>query len=197
MQQQMIDAIVKKNMFKPARQPVGASRPKTEDVIDKYGKRRLLNPFKLVGVDHTDAGSQAYLLEGASQIRRLVKQGDKIDYQTVMDVRIVVEILEIKSAYIRCDYGGREVRIDVGETSNDAIERIWGYNNADYVFIGTTIMDAESYAHVNINGRSRVLEVGDRLGEAEIIKIEKDKLRLRLINGYEYDIAPTLLPTGQ
>ena len=91
-------------------------------------------------------------------------------------------ITEIHSTYIRCDYDGYDVKIDVGESSENARNRIMGFNK-DFEFIGTTITESEAFAYIKIGNETLRLEVGDALGESEIIRIEEGKLWIRHANG--------------
>ena len=186
-QEEMIKAIAKKNIFKPK---LVDAMPKRQ-MINSYniisGPESLVRPFTLIGINIGEEKAMAQLLFTNPVDRKAA---------TVNDVFETLMITEIHSTYIRCDYDGYDVKIDVGESSEDARNRIMGFNK-DFEFIGTTITESEAFAYIKIGNETLRLEVGDALGESEIIRIEEGKLWIRHANGLEFAIDPTSLNTSE
>ncbi|MBN1437405.1 MAG: hypothetical protein JW936_10045 [Sedimentisphaerales bacterium] len=175
------DAIVAKNIFRPARVPASALYPvydsPTEDIAPDLLPARLNRSFSLIGFTTTNEGSFANIrLDNPSENRR-VRVGDSIEF---------VRVLEVSPPYIRCDYEGRIVRIDVGESSDDAYSRLLGLGN-DYVLLGTTVTPKGSSARFYFLAEDKELtvEVGDLLGNAQVISIIHGQVLLREPDGNE------------
>jgi len=184
--EEMIAAMVTKNIFKPAKTRPIIMNNVPENVKHEPASKKLefKRPFLVAGVYQTDEGARANLLFSNPTERRVVKAGDKIEFVT---------ILEIIATCLICQYGQRQVRIGARETSDDVLAHLMGFSE-DYELMATTVLDDESYAHFLIQGRSQRVVEGDRLGEAEVVKIEDGKVRLRLEDGYEFDIKPSPMP---
>ena len=183
--QEMIKAIAAKNIFKPALVNIMPKKPQMGIYNISSGPEPLVRPFTLIGINITDTEAKAQLLFSNPVDRKAVIVGETIENLT---------ITSIENTYIRCDYDGFDVKIDVGESSEDARKRILGFDK-QYEFIGTTITEKEAFAYVKIGTELRRLEVGDALGESEIIRIEEGKLWIRHANGLEFAIDPTTLNT--
>ncbi len=183
---EMIKAIAAKNIFKPSLVPSAPKKPVASIYSMPSGPASLVRPFTLIGINISDEESRAQLLFSNPVDRKAVTIGETIENLT---------ITKIENTYIRCNYGGYDVKIDVGESSEDARKRILGFDR-DFEFIGTTITEKEAFAYVKIGGELRRLEVGDALGESEIIRIEEGKLWIRHANGLEFAIDPTSLNTA-
>ncbi len=168
----MIEAIVAKNIFKPARVTSSGQKWPKAIVVPELGPQSLNRPFTVIGIDHTEKDSRVHLLFNNPTERRVVIVGDEIE---------TVVLKEIHSTYVICVYDGQEVRVDVGETSDDALNHIKGFNDFSD-FVGTTTVGDESYATFIINGRYRRVGVGDWLGDYEVMKIDEGKLWLKLVD---------------
>ena len=182
----MIKAIAAKNIFKPSLVSMAPKKPVTSLYNVASGPAALVRPFTLIGINISERQAQAQLLFSNPVDRKAVIVGETIENLT---------ITRIDNTFIRCDYGGYDVKIDVGESSEDARKRILGFAK-DYEFIGTTITENEAFAYIKIGTELRRLEVGDSLGESEIIRIDEGKLWIRHANGLEFAIDPTSLNTA-
>ena len=183
----MIKAIAIKNIFKPKLVDNTNKRPMINSYNIISGPEPLVRPFTLIGINIGEEKAMAQLLFSNPVDRKAA---------TVDDVFETLTITEIHSTYIRCDYDGYDVKIDVGESSENARNRIMGFNK-DFEFIGTTITDNEAFAYIKIGSETLRLEVGDALGDSEIIRIEEGKLWIRHANGLEFAIDPTSLNTSE
>ncbi len=172
-------SIIKKNIFKPAlfTAPPVQPNPETTSPPDP-GPMPLNRPFKVIAFDQTDDGRHAYLQFDNPSDLRAVKVGDIIE---------TIRILEINPPFIRCQYDQYEVRIDAGESSNEALAHIRGFGR-DYELVGTTVLDEMAFAHILIQNRLRRVEIGDKLGDAIIIDIQPGKFKLRYDDGFEIEI---------
>lgn len=179
----MIKAITKKNIFKPALFSSTLPKNITGIFTITSGPLPLVRPFTLIGINISDKETRAQLLFSNPVDRKAASVGEIIERIT---------ITEIASTYIRCNYDGYDVKIDVGESSEDARKRIMGFDK-NFEFIGTTITDNEAFAYVKIGNQLKRLEAGDALGESEIIRIEEGKLWIRHANGLEFAIDPSSL----
>ncbi len=187
-EEEMIAAIAKKNIFKPKLVVENTNkRPLAKSYEIVTGPESLVRPFTLIGINIGEEKAMAQLLFSNPVDRKAA---------TVDDVFETLTITEIHSTYIRCDYDGYDVKIDVGESSEDARNRILGFNK-DFEFIGTTITEKEAFAYIKIANETLRLEVGDALGDSEIIRIEEGKLWIRHANGLEFAIDPTSLNTSE
>ncbi len=180
---EMIKAITKKNIFKPALFSSALPKNITGIFTITSGPLPLVRPFTLIGINISDQETRAQLLFSNPVDRKAASVGEIIERIT---------ITEIASTYIRCNYDGYDVKIDVGESSEDARKRIMGFDK-NFEFIGTTITDNEAFAYVKIGNQLKRLEAGDALGESEIIRIEEGKLWIRHANGLEFAIDPSSL----
>ncbi len=178
---QMINAIVQKNMFRPGRELPPEPVISTQVGVTEPRLKRLTRPFKLSAIDEIGGQPRAHLFFG--NIRRTVTVGEDIEF-------IRVKHINVRPPYIVCDYGPEEVRIDVGETSDDAMLRLVGFGNL-YEFIGTQITDEKAYATVYIDGKYHRVEAGEKLGNATIVRIENGKMWLRFEDGFEFDLEPS------
>ncbi|MBN2841932.1 MAG: hypothetical protein JXM68_02515 [Sedimentisphaerales bacterium] len=179
----MIKAITKKNIFKPALFSSVSTKNITGLFTVTSGPLPLVRPFTLIGINISDKETRAQLLFSNPVDRKAASVGEIIERIT---------ITEIASTYIRCNYDGYDVKMDVGESSEDARKRIMGFDK-NFEFIGTTITDSEAFAYVKIGTQLKRLEAGDALGESEIIRIEEGKLWIRHANGLEFAIDPSSL----
>ena len=186
-EKEMIKAIAAKNIFKPKLVDAIPKRPMLNSFNIISGPESLVRPFTLIGINIGEEKAMAQLLFSNPVDRKAA---------TVDDVFETLTITEIHSTYIRCDYDGYDVKIDVGESSEDARNRIMGFNK-DFEFIGTTLTENEAFAYIKIGTETLRLEVGDALGESEIIRIEEGKLWIRHANGLEFAIDPTSLNTSE
>ncbi len=178
----MKKALVEKNMFDPRNKPQLTTETRVEEPRKSEDSGHLNRPFRLSAISETTNGPVAHLLFENPSERRSVKIGELIE---------IVEIREIQRTYIRCLYGKEMVRIDVGETSNDALRRLRGYGN-DYELTAITVSNTEAFGHILVEGRRWRVEVGDRLGNTTVVKIETGKVILRYDDGFEIAIEPTL-----
>jgi len=131
----------------------------------------LKRPFTVLGIRRTEDGQWADLwFDDPSRVEK-VTVGDVIEKQ--------VEVLEVGRTYLRVSYAGKEVRIGVGETSTDALERLRGFDSS-YFLLGTHVMESGPVADVLIlrDGTIRMVEEGDRLGEATVMQIEPGRVHL-------------------
>ncbi|MBI9017877.1 MAG: hypothetical protein JEZ07_11525 [Phycisphaerae bacterium] len=179
--EEMKEALVAKNMFEPKKKPQVSIMDKSDTNKKEDERNKLNRPFKLVGFSGTDKQKVAHLLFENPSERRSVKVGELIE---------IVEIKEIHNTYIRCLYGKEAVRIDVGETSDDALKRLKGYG-VDYELTAISVSNKEAFALVLIDGRRWRVEVGDRLSDTTVVKIETGKVILRYDDGFEIAIEPT------
>lgn len=179
----MVKAVAAKNIFKPSQATLLTTRVSPTISNLPSGPTPLLRPFTLIGINISNQGAIAQLLFSNPTARKAVTVGESIESVT---------ITKIENTYLRCNYSGYDVKIDVGESSEDARRRILGFDR-NFEFVGTTISNKEAFAYVNIGGELRRLEVGDSLGESEIISIQAGKLWIRHSNGQEFAIDPTNL----
>lgn len=188
--EQLKKAIIEKNIFRPARTlvsvPVKPLEETEQPPVFNAAPRTLKRPFKVLAFDRTEEGARVYLHFDNPSEDRMVKVGDVIEF---------VRILEITPPYIRCNYDGRDVRIDAGETSNDAYTRLMGLGS-NYHLIGTTVRPEGSVARFYFprEGYYRTVEVGDVLGNAKVIAIERGRVHLRQEDGTEFNIKTTSFP---
>ena len=170
--QQMKEAILKKNIFSPARfvRPALILEP-TEippGPATDTGPKELEKPFVVVGITYLPEERWAYLSFIKEQgLRRKVVSGDIIETITVK---------EIMPTYLVCDYAGKEVRITQGESSSDAYRRLKGILGGEYSLIGTT----DTAAQILIKGetRPRWFYVGNMLGNAQVVEIQPGRVIL-------------------
>ena len=181
----MVEAIVSKNVFRPGEVPKITTQPSQ---VSDLGPKSLYRPFTVVGTDQADHGFQAILAFGTTGQLRIVKEGEVIEN--------TVEILKIHPTYILCKYSKWEVPIYMKETSEDARQRLQGFDG-DYELRGITILLQESYAHFLIGDRLRRINVGNRLGKGnakdEVIKIEPDRVTMRSGDGNVFFLEPTTI----
>jgi hypothetical protein len=170
--EQMKAAIIKKNIFVPAKYvrpaaPAEASDSTTVSPILDTGPKELEKPFVVIGITYQQDEKWADLTFLKEQGRRKVKKGDVIETITIKD---------IFSTYLLCDYAGQEVRIGQGESSSDAYRRVKGIMGGEYSLIGTS----DSAAHILIKGESRPrwFYVGNILGNAKVVEIQPGKVIL-------------------
>lgn len=178
-------AILEKNIFRPARrrtavQPVQTAVPPLSDLVPKPLKR----PFLLLGIRQTaeEAVASVYFESPAPEIRP-VRVGDDIE---------TIRILAIESSYLLCDYSGSQVRIGVGQTSSDALRSLRGYG-VEYELLGTTVDQTGAFASIKLRGEDSPIrvEVGDLLGDEQVVDISPGKLYLRDEDGTVRFIEPT------
>ena len=177
---EMKKAIVQKNIFRPGRiLPFSTREVKPEILPSKKGPVKLDRPFKVIASESIKDVPHVYLQFPNPLEVRPVTVGEVIQF--------TVKILEIHPTYIRVTYDGKKVRIDVGETSDDALDRLNGYSEAAYTFKGITVTDEGAFALFQIKGRPRPVrvEVGDWLGNDQIIDIKSEVVTVRLAGGEE------------
>ncbi len=186
----MIAFIVKKNIFEPARKlTIDTASSQGESSAAPTGPKKLNRPFEVVAIDKQDGVFRAHLLFENTGLLRPVEAGEEIEF---------VKILKIYPTYLRCQYGKwGKVRIDLKETSNDAIIRLNGYNaTGKYDLIGTTILNKKAWAYFRINGRDWRVEEGDKLGNDTVVKIENGKVLMRFADGEENYVEPSRTTTS-
>ena len=176
-------AILQKDIFSPAKVasvPVNVGVNETE--IDR-GPRPLKRPFRVIGIQSTEEGRLVDLYFENPPETAQKKVGEVIEK--------TVTILAIEATFLRCEYAGLEVRIEQGETSNDALERLRGLEESEYELIGTTLKEGGYVADIYLPGqeRTRRIEVGEILGEATVIKIEKGRVTLIDPDGNQITIS--------
>ncbi len=177
---QMKAAIIRKNIFRPGRVPPASIRETSPDLtMREMWPMSLDRPFRVIACDTINDISQVYLQFDNPLVVRPYKVGDVIQF--------IVTILEIKPTFIRCKYDNKKVRIDTGETSDDALTRLRGFDGRDYEFKGTTVTDDVAFAFFQIAGRPGLVraEVGDWLGQDQIVAIEPGMVTVILENGEE------------
>lgn len=170
--QQMKEAILKKNIFSPARFVRPTLITESTEIppgpsVDT-GPKELEKPFVVVGITYLPEERWAYLSFIKEQgLRRKVVSGDVIETITVK---------EIMPTYLVCDYAGKEVRITQGESSSDAYRRVKGILGGEYSLIGTT----DTAAQILIKGetRPRWFYVGNMLGNAQVVEIQPGRVIL-------------------
>lgn len=178
--EKMKTAIIQKNIFQPGRTPPTYTRTLPQKTpLREPGPVPLKRPFTFVAYDNTEAGPRAHLQFEKPSEPRMSKVGDVIED--------ILTIKEIYPTYIRCEYGNQSARIDIGETSDDALARLRGFGS-DYELIGTKVLPEIAFAYIIFQGRSYRMEIGEKLGNTEIVNIEPGKVRLRYEDGFEYDI---------
>ena len=176
-------AIIAKNVFRPARVAPRLNGSGLELPAQDLGPQRLVRRFKVMAFDRTAAGPQAYVhFENPAQDRKV----------TVGDVIETIRIVDIQPPYLRCDYAGREVRIAVGESSDDAWTRLQGFGST-YQLKGTTIGPEGTYAYFYFpsEGVYRWVEEGDVLGRARVQKIKREEVNLKHEDGYDITVKTT------
>ena len=165
-------AILQKDIFSPAKvASVPVSVEVNEPEVDS-GPKALKRPFRVIGIQSTAEGRLVDLyFENPPEVAQK-KVGEVIEK--------TVTILAIEPTFLRCEYAGLEVRIEQGETSNDALERLRGLEESKYELIGTTLKDGGFVADIYLprQNRTRRIEVGEILGEATVMKIEKGRVTL-------------------
>ena len=178
--EQIKAAIIRKNIFQPGRVPPVLPRETGPELpIREIWPMSLDRPFRVIACDTINDISQVYLQFDNPPVVRPYKVGHVIQF--------IVTILEIKPTFIRCQYDNKKVRIDKGETSDDALARLRGFDGRDYEFKGTTITDDVTFVFFQINGRPGLVraEVGDWLGQDQIVAIEPGMVTVMLENGEE------------
>lgn len=173
-------AIIQKNIFKPGRIPPLLPRETGPELSTReIWPMSLDRPFRVIACDTINDISQVYLQFDNPPAVRSYKVKDVIQFTVI--------ILEIKPTFIRCKYGNKKVRIDKGETSDDALLRLRGFDNRDYEFKGTTVTDDVAFAFFQIDGLPGLVraEVGDWLGQDQIVAIEPGMVTVILENGEE------------
>ncbi|MCK5271024.1 MAG: hypothetical protein KAJ52_00545 [Sedimentisphaerales bacterium] len=173
-------AIIKKNIFKPERVPPLLSRETGPELLMReIWPMSLDRPFRVIACDTINDIPQVYLQFDNPPVVRSYKVKDVIQF--------TVTILEIKPTFIRCKYENKKVRIDKGETSDDALLRLRGFDGRDYEFKGTTVTDDVAFVFFQIDGLAGLVraEVGDWLGQDQIVAIEPGMVTVRLENGEE------------
>jgi hypothetical protein len=171
--ERMKEAILKKNIFSPARfvrPAVTTESPESQPSIPPAdtGPKELEKPFVVVGITYQADEKWAYLSFIKEQgVRRKVKKDDIIE---------TVTIKEILPTYLLCDYAGKEVRIGQGESSSDAYKRVRGILGGEYSLIGTS----DSAAQILIQGESRPrwFYIGNVLGNAQVVEIQPGRVIL-------------------
>ena len=183
-------AIIDKNIFRPARVPSSpivtpAAEPEPGDPIDR-APRKLKRPFTVLGFVTKDDTDFVHLHFENPSGDRTVKAGYITEF---------VRVVEVTPPYIRCEYDGREVRIDAGETSDDAFTRLMGLGS-EYFLITTTMTPTGKAARFYFprEDRQRTVEEGDLLGNAVIIRIDHGRVYLRHEDGYEFSIKTSTVP---
>lgn len=167
-------AIIEKNIFRPARvvPPLAFRTSEQEETLPRdLGPKRIKRLFTFVGFVRKDGVNYAHLhFDNPPENKMVSIDGIPIEFVT---------ILEITPSYIRCDWDGREVRIDAGETSDDAYTRLRGLHS-DYRLIGTTESPDgwSALFYFPSEDRSRNVEVGDQLGNAKVVEIEHGLVNL-------------------
>jgi len=120
----MKSAILRKNIFKPGRiPPVSGRENPTDPTVREIGPMSLDRPFTVLACDIINNEPQVHLQFGNPPAVRAYKVGDVIQF--------VVTILEIQPTFIRIKYDTKRVRIDKGETSDDALARLRGFDGRD------------------------------------------------------------------
>ena len=178
--ERMKATIIKKNIFKPGRIPPLLPRETGPDLsMREIWPMSLDRPFRVIACDTINDIPQVYLQFDNPPVVRSYKVKDVIQF--------TVTILEIKPTFIRCKYENKKVRIDKGETSDDALLRLRGFDGRDYEFKGTTITDDVTFVFFQIAGRPELVraEVGDWLGRDQIVAIEPGMVTVILENGEE------------
>jgi len=181
---QLKAAIIAKNIFHPARTPppnIHPSSGQPEKLPPREPVLRMLKrPFTVKAFDRVGNVDRVHLHFENPPLDREVKLGETIEFVT---------IIEINPPYIRCDYDGREVRIDVGEGSDDALARLMGLGS-DYHLIATTVTPTGRSARFHFPNEQRWYEVeqGDVLGNARVISIEHGRVRLQDKDGTEFTV---------
>ncbi|MBN2377808.1 MAG: hypothetical protein JXD22_15530 [Sedimentisphaerales bacterium] len=176
-------AILKKDIFSPAKvTSVPLSVDVNETEVDT-GPKALKRPFRVIGIQSTEEGRLVDLyFENPPEVAQK-KVGEVIEK--------TVTILAIEATFLRCEYAGLEVRIEQGETSNDALERLRGLEESKYELIGTTLKEGGFVADIYLprQDRTRRIEVGEILGEATVMKIEKGRVTLIDPDGNQITIS--------
>ena len=178
--ERMEAAIIQKNIFKPGRVPPLLPRETGPELsMREMWPMSLDRPFRVIACDTINDISQVYLQFDNPPVVRSYKVKDVIQF--------TVTILEIKPTFIRCKYENKKVRIDKGETSDDALLRLRGFDGRDYEFKGTTVTDNIAFVFFQIYGLPGLVraEVGDWLGQDQIVAIEPGMVTVRLENGEE------------
>ena len=178
-------AILEKNIFKPARipKPVPMLAPAMDPPSIENLRRPLKRPFRLIGISATEKGPRADLFFPSNSQIRTVRLGDTIETITILDV---------EPTYMLCDYAGTEIRIGVGESSDDALAQIRGYG-MNFELKGTTIRPDICFAYIQPRGETQVrrITIGSKLGEAVVVAIQPGEIQLRDPDGFEYSIKAT------
>lgn len=169
-------AIIEKNIFQPTNVPIVsfAHVPKTaKSAIDDSGPKRLVRPFTVLAFDETETGTRVWLEFDKPTERLAFKVNDMIEG--------MVKIVEIESpTTIRCEYGGKPVRIDRGETSDDAFRRLGVGLSSNYYLRATTGSTAWFYFPDFPQGnRLRAFKQGEILGNGKIVRIERGQVVLQ------------------
>jgi len=178
--ERMKAAIIQKNIFKPGRIPPLLPRETGPELsMREMWPMSLDRPFRVIACDTINDIPQVYLQFDNPPVVRSYKVRDVIQF--------TVTILEIKPTFIRCKYENKKVRIDKGETSDDALLRLRGFDGRDYEFKGTTVTDDVAFVFFQIAGLPGLVraEVGDWLGQDQIVAIEPGVVTVRLENGEE------------
>ena len=178
--EQMKAAIIRKNIFKPERVPPFLPRETGPELpMREIWPMSLDRPFRVIACDTINDIPQVYLQFDNPPVVRPYKVKDVIQF--------TVTILEIKPTFIRCKYENKKVRIDKGETSDDALLRLRGFDGRDYEFKGTTVTDNIAFVFFQIAGQPELVraEVGDWLGRDQIVAIEPGMVTVILENGEE------------
>lgn len=163
--------VVRKNIFRPGKTPPPPEEMGELRMPQPLEPQPLRRPFTVLGIRRTPEGQWADLwFDDPSRVEK-VTVGDVIEKQ--------IEVLEVGQTYLRVSYAGQEVRIGVGETSNGALERLQGFNSS-YLLLGTHATESGPVADVLIlrDGTIRMVEKGDRLGEATVEQIESGRVHL-------------------
>jgi hypothetical protein len=184
---QMIKIIKDKNIFKPAKVPPPSTTSDPGNFLaPDQGPKRLKNPFTVIGIQAGEGELGAHLL--FKDPARL--NPDRIEKATVGNVfEDTLEILAIEWPFLRCDYAGQEVRIYQNESTHDALARLRGFDSS-YILLGTRAAGDQYVAEVLIlrDNTVKIIEQGDRLGDATVTKIEEGKMHLVDPDGTEYPI---------
>ena len=179
---QMKKLIKDKNIFKPAKVPPPSVSPDPGDIRTiTPGPKPLKKPFTVFGILAGEEEICAYLL---------FKDPDRLEKATEGQIfENTLKIVAIEWPFLRCEYAGREVRIYQGESTQDALVRLRGFDGS-YIVQGTRASEDTYVADVLIlrDNTVKTIEEGDRLGDATVIGIEEGRLQMRSDDGTEFYI---------
>lgn len=179
---QMKKIIKDKNIFKPAKVPPPSIIPDPGDSwASALGPKPLKKPFTVFGIRAGEEEICAYLLFKDPERLEKVTEGQVFEN--------TLKIVAIEWPFLRCEYAGREVRIYQKESTKDALARLRGFDSS-YILLGTRATGDTYVAEVLIlrDNTVKIIEEGDRLGNATVNKIEEGKMHLVDRDGTEFPI---------